>query len=113
MARRERDEASEDPVKELMAQVLRRELPVRIHSFTPVEIQAIFRLQDEFGFYFTVEHGFEAYFIADELARRGVPVVYGPTTGPAAAQDVPAPRPARRGHPAPRGREGRAPDGPS
>jgi imidazolonepropionase-like amidohydrolase len=81
MARRERDEASEDPVKELMAQVLRRELPARIHSFTPVEIQAILRLQDEFGFYFTVEHGFEAYFIADELARRGVPVVYGPTTG--------------------------------
>ena len=81
MARRERDEVPQDPVKELMAQVLRRELPIRFHSFTPVEIQAILRLQDEFGFYFTVEHGFEAHFIADELARRGVPVVYGPTPG--------------------------------
>jgi imidazolonepropionase-like amidohydrolase len=81
MARRERNEVPEDPVKELMAAVLRRELPVRIHSFTPVEIQAICRLQDEFGFYFTCEHGFEAHFLADELARRGVPVVYGPGPG--------------------------------
>jgi imidazolonepropionase-like amidohydrolase len=81
MARRERNEVPEDPVQELMARVLRRELPVRIHSFTPVEIQAIFRLQDEFGFYFTCEHGFEAHFLADELARRGVPVVYGPGPG--------------------------------
>jgi len=81
MARRDRDEVPEDPVQELMARVLRRELPVRIHSFTPVEIQAICRLQDEFGFYFTVEHGFEAHFLADELARRGVPVVYGPGPG--------------------------------
>ncbi len=28
-----------------------------------------------------MEHGFEAHFIADELARRGVPVVYGPGPG--------------------------------
>lgn len=81
MALRERDEIPEDPVRELMARVLRRELPIRIHSFTPVEIQAICRLQDEFGFYFTCEHGFEAHFLADELARRGVPVVYGPGPG--------------------------------
>ena len=81
MALRTRDAVPEDPGQELLAKVLRRELPIRIHCFTPVEIQAIFRLQDEFGFDFTVEHGFEAHFIADELARRGVPVVYGPGPG--------------------------------
>lgn len=81
MRRRERDEVPEDPGEEALAMVLRREIPIRIHSFTPVEIQAIMRLQDEFGFYFTVEHGFEAHFVADELARRGIPVVYGPGPG--------------------------------
>ena len=81
MALRARDAVAEDPGQELLAKVLRRELPIRIHCFTPVEIQAIFRLQDEFGFDFTVEHGFEAHFIAGELARRGVPVVYGPGPG--------------------------------
>ena len=78
---RERDETPVDPGQELLVKVLRREVPIRIHSFTPVEIQAILRLQDEFGFQFTVEHGFEAHFLADELARREIPVVYGPGPG--------------------------------
>jgi imidazolonepropionase-like amidohydrolase len=81
IARRAKGEVEEDPVKELLAKVLRRELPARIHSFTPVEILAILRIQDEFGFDFTVEHGFEAHLIADQLAARGIPVVYGPGTG--------------------------------
>ena len=81
MALRKQGSMPEDPVKELLVKVLRRELPARIHSFTPVDIQAILRVQDEFGFDFTVEHGFEAHFLADELARRGVPVVYGPGPG--------------------------------
>lgn len=78
---RQKDLVPEDPGQEALAMVLRREIPIRIHSFTPVEIQAILRIQDEFGFHFTVEHGFEAHFLADELARRGIPVVYGPGPG--------------------------------
>ena len=81
LVQRERDQVPVDPGQEALAMALRREIPIRIHSFTPVEIQAILRLQDEFGFHFTVEHGFEAHFIADELARRGIPVVYGPGPG--------------------------------
>lgn len=80
-ARRAQGEGEEDAGLELLVQVLRRELPARIHSFTPVELQAIMRLQDEFGFEFTVEHGFEAHFVADQLAARGIPVVYGPGPG--------------------------------
>ena len=81
MAKREQDLVPTDPGQEALAMALRMEIPIRIHSFTPVEIQAIMRLQDEFGFNFTVEHGFEAHFIADELASRNIPVVYGPGPG--------------------------------
>ena len=56
-------------------------MPFRIHSFTPVELLSIMRIQDEFGFDFTIEHGFEAHLIAEQIAERGIPVVYGPGTG--------------------------------
>jgi imidazolonepropionase-like amidohydrolase len=81
MARREKGQVEEDLGQELLAKVLRRELPARIHSFTPIELQAIMRIQDEFGFDWTVEHGFEAHLVADQLAERGIPVVYGPGPG--------------------------------
>jgi len=81
MVRREKGEVAEDLGKEMLAKVLRRELPARIHSFTPVELLAIMRVQDEFGFDFTVEHGFEAHLVAEQLAERGIPVVYGPGPG--------------------------------
>ena len=81
MVRREKGEAEEDLGQEMLAKVLRRELPARVHSFTPIEIQALMRIQDEFGFDFTVEHGFEAHLVAEQLAERGIPVVYGPGPG--------------------------------
>jgi imidazolonepropionase-like amidohydrolase len=81
MVRREKGEVEKDLGLEMLAQVLRRELPARIHSFTPIELMAIMRIQDEFGFDFTVEHGFEAHLVADHLAERGIPVVYGPGPG--------------------------------
>ncbi len=80
-ARRARGEGEPDPGLDGLVRVLNREMPARIHSFTPVELQALMRIQDEFGFDFTVEHGFEAHFVAAELAARGIPVVYGPGTG--------------------------------
>lgn len=81
LVQRERDQVPEDPGKEALAKVLRREIPIRMHCFTPVEIQAILRLKDEFGFDLTIEHGFESHFIAEELAERAIPVVYGPGPG--------------------------------
>jgi len=78
---REKGQVVEDPVQELLGRVLRGELVARIHSFKPVALLALLRLQDEFGFKFTVEHGFEAHLIADKLAERDIPVVYGPGPG--------------------------------
>lgn len=81
MTRREKGQGEADPGQEMLAKVLRREMPFRIHSFTPVELLSIMRIQDEFGFDFTIEHGFEAHLIAEQIAERGIPVVYGPGTG--------------------------------
>lgn len=66
---------------EVLAKVLRREIPARIHSMTPVDILTILRIKEEFGFDFSVDHGDEAHLIADQLREAGVPVVYGPLIG--------------------------------
>ncbi|MEW6547757.1 MAG: amidohydrolase [Bacillota bacterium] len=77
--------AAKDPARrmtlEVLARVLRREIPARVHSMQPVDFHGLFRLQDEFGFHFTIDHGDEAHVVADLLARRGIPVVYGPILG--------------------------------
>jgi len=78
-------EPEKDPVKrmtfDILSKVLKKELPARIHSMTPADLYPLFRLQDEFGFDFTVDHGDEAYLVASELAARKVPVNYGPFVG--------------------------------
>ncbi len=66
---------------EVLSMVLRREIPARIHSMTPADFYPLFRLQDEFGFEFTVDHGDEAYMVANELSSRRIPVNYGPLMG--------------------------------
>lgn len=66
---------------DILAMVLRREIPARIHSMTPVDFYPLMRIQDEFGFQFTIDHGDEAWAVADELARRGIAVNYGPFVG--------------------------------
>lgn len=66
---------------EVLSMVLRREIPARIHSMTPTDFYPLFRLQDEFGFEFTVDHGDEAYMVASELSNRRIPVNYGPLMG--------------------------------
>lgn len=64
-----------------LSRVLAGEMPIRIHSMTPVDFRSILRLKDEFGFDMTIEHGDEAYLMAGELAEADVPVVYGPFVG--------------------------------
>ncbi|HHW25828.1 MAG TPA: amidohydrolase [Firmicutes bacterium] len=68
-------------ILEMLGMVLRHEMPVRVHCMMPADIYGLFRLQDEFGFEFTVEHGDEAHLVAGQLASRRVPVNYGPLLG--------------------------------
>ena len=66
---------------EVLAKVLKREIPARIHSMTPVDILAILRIKKEFGIDCSIDHGDEAHMIADQLKEAGVPVIFGPFLG--------------------------------
>ncbi len=80
-------------IYEAFAKVLRREMPLRVHSMLPQDFRALFTLQDEFGFDLSVEHGDEAWVLASEFARRNVCVAYGPLMGDAFIPVYPNSRP--------------------
>src|SRR5699024_7507758 len=49
------------------------------HSHRHDDIATAVRIADEFGYRLVVNHGTEAHKIADVLAERDIPVIYGPT----------------------------------
>lgn len=63
-----------DLALEPLVEVLERKRTVHFHTHRADDIRTVLRLADEFGFELVVQHGTEAYKIADELARRNVPV---------------------------------------
>jgi imidazolonepropionase-like amidohydrolase len=76
---RRRDEKFERDLKlESLARVVRREVPLRLHAHRADDIMTGLRIGDEFGLDLSIEHGTEGFKIADELAKRGVPVMIGP-----------------------------------
>lgn len=75
---RERLTAARDLKHEALARVLRREIPWRQHCHRADDIATALRLADEFGYDLVIDHGTEAYLIADKIAAAGVPVVTGP-----------------------------------
>lgn len=67
-----------DLVSEALARVLSHEIPWRQHCHRADDIATALRLADEFGYDLVLDHGTEAYRIADVVAEHGVPVLYGP-----------------------------------
>jgi imidazolonepropionase-like amidohydrolase len=63
---------------EALGLVLRREIPWRQHCHRADDIATALRLAAEFGYDLVIDHGTEAYLIADKIAAAGVPVVTGP-----------------------------------
>jgi imidazolonepropionase-like amidohydrolase len=60
---------------ETLADVLAGKVRVHVHCYRKDEIEALFRVADEFGFKIaSLQHGLEAYKVADEIARRQVGV---------------------------------------
>ena len=55
---------------ETLVRVLKREMPVHIHVYTPSEHLSAVRLADEFGFRLSLGHCDKSYLILDELAKR-------------------------------------------
>lgn len=67
-----------DLVSEALLKVLDREIPWRQHCHRADDIATAVRLADEFGYRLVLDHGTESYLLADLLAERQVPVLYGP-----------------------------------
>jgi imidazolonepropionase-like amidohydrolase len=63
---------------EALALVLQRQIPWRQHCHRADDIATALRIADEFGYQLVIDHGTEAHLLADDIARRGVPVVIGP-----------------------------------
>ncbi len=59
---------------EPLVEVLERKRTVHFHTHRADDIRTVLRLADEFGFEVLVQHGTEAYKVADELAKRNVAV---------------------------------------
>jgi imidazolonepropionase-like amidohydrolase len=58
-----------------LSDVLAGKVRVHVHCYRKDEIEALFRLSDEFGFKVaSLQHGLEAYKVADEVARRNIGV---------------------------------------
>jgi imidazolonepropionase-like amidohydrolase len=59
--------------------VLRKEMPLRAHAHRADDIVTAVRIAREFGVGIIIEHGTEAYLVAEMLAAEEIPVIVGPT----------------------------------
>jgi len=73
---------------EYLALVLQRKIPAHVHVSRADDIMTFARIADEFGFNWCIAHGFEAHVVAEELAKRKVPVVLGPIIYPNFHPDI-------------------------
>lgn len=81
-AEKDADKAPERDIRlEPIVSVLRGEQYLRVHAHRADDIMTAIRISEEFGFKISIEHCTEGHKIADELARRDIPVVIGPTLG--------------------------------
>lgn len=69
---------SRDLAKDTLVRVLDGELAWDQHVHRHDDIATALRLQDEFGYRLVINHGTEAHKVADVLAERDVPVIFGP-----------------------------------
>src|SRR5687768_7229479 len=87
LSKRDAAELQNDPTKpferdikrEVIGMVLRKEIPMRWHAHRSDDILTALRIRDEFGFDMVLDHATEAHLLADELVKRNIPAVVGPT----------------------------------
>ena len=74
----ERAVVERDLKLEALSLVLRREIPWRQHCHRADDIATAMRMAREFGYNLVIDHGTEAYLLADQIAAASIPVVIGP-----------------------------------
>ncbi|HZK44411.1 MAG TPA: amidohydrolase [Syntrophomonadaceae bacterium] len=68
----------EDFKQEAIIKVLKKQIPLHVHAHRADDILTALRIKDEFDFDLIIQHGTEAFLVADELLKRDVPVFLGP-----------------------------------
>lgn len=68
-----------DLAMEALGFVLDGTIPLRAHAHRTDDIMTAIRIAEEFKVRIIIEHGTEAHLIADEIAKRKIPVVTGPS----------------------------------
>jgi imidazolonepropionase-like amidohydrolase len=63
---------------EALGLVLSREIPWRQHCHRADDIATAMRIAREFGYNLVIDHGTEAYMLADQIAAASIPVIIGP-----------------------------------
>lgn len=87
LQKQDASELQNDPTKpferdlkmENLGLVLRKEIPMRWHAHRSDDILTALRIRDEFGFDMVLDHATEAHLIPDELVKRNIAAVVGPT----------------------------------
>ncbi|HEX3787037.1 MAG TPA: amidohydrolase [Pseudonocardiaceae bacterium] len=82
-AKREHAMGKGDPVdidltKDTLLRVLNGELLWDQHTHRADDILTAIRLSEEFGYQLVVNHGTEGHLVADVLAEKNIPVIFGP-----------------------------------
>lgn len=90
-------EPKRDLGKEALLMVLDGEIPVRNHAHRMDDIRTAIRLSEEFGYRLVIDHGTEAYRIADEIVSRGIMVAVGPVFGERSKRELNNQTPATAG----------------
>lgn len=75
---KEESEIKDFPKKEVLIKVLKKELPLLLHVHRADDLLTALRIRDEFNLNLIIQHGTEAFIVADELLKRDVPVFLGP-----------------------------------
>ena len=69
----------QDTLKQLpLIMVLKGQMPLLVHVHRADDILTALRIKDEFHIDMIIQHGTEAFLVADELEKRDVPVFLGP-----------------------------------
>jgi imidazolonepropionase-like amidohydrolase len=67
-----------DPVMEVLAAALQKEIPLRVTVRRAIDIRTAFRIADEYGLRIILDECTEGYKVADLIAEKQAPVVLGP-----------------------------------
>jgi len=77
---KKKSDAPMDLRMEALQAVIEGKKPARVHAHRADDIMTAIRIAEEFGLKIVIEHGTEAYKIADILAARKIPLNLGPST---------------------------------